>query len=106
MGEHSEVTETPLARLGTTLARARCSLPTQVERIKQSLSAHGQLTPVVVVERSGTLEIIDGFKRRAAASAMGWRTLRANTVRRLSCGRTTTAVPSLTRLTTTSRTVP
>jgi ParB/RepB/Spo0J family partition protein len=81
MVEHSEVTETPLARLGTTLARARCSLPTQVERIKQSLSSHGQLTPVVVVERSGTLEIIDGFKRRAAASAMGWSTLRASTVR-------------------------
>jgi ParB/RepB/Spo0J family partition protein len=37
-----------------------------------SLSRFGQLTPLVVVERSGALEVVDGFKRLAAAKRMGY----------------------------------
>lgn len=61
-----------LTQLGTTLGRARCPQPTQLQRMRHSLSMHGQLTPVIVVEREGKLELVDGFKRRAAAVQMGW----------------------------------
>lgn len=61
-----------LTQLGTTLGRARCPQPTQLQRMRHSLSVHGQLTPVIVVEREKKLELVDGFKRRAAATQMGW----------------------------------
>lgn len=60
------------AALGTELGRARCPQPAAIERMKRSLQQHGQLTAVVAVEREGKLELVDGFKRRAAASALGW----------------------------------
>ena len=62
----------PLAQLGTTLGRVRCPQPAQVARMRQSLSRHGQLTPVIAVARAGTLELVDGFKRRTAAAQLGW----------------------------------
>lgn len=65
----------PIAALSTTLGRARCPQPAQLARMRQSLSAHGQMTPLVVVERAGTLELVDGFKRRLAAAQMGWQSL-------------------------------
>jgi ParB/RepB/Spo0J family partition protein len=67
----------PLAAIATTLSRARCPQPARIERMKQSLSTHGQLTPIVVVMRGETLEVLDGFKRHAAARMLGWPTLRA-----------------------------
>jgi hypothetical protein len=79
MGDRVEAEE-PLVRMATTLARARCATPAQIERMKQSLSAHGQLTAIVATARGAALEVIDGFKRHAAATAMGWRTLRVSTV--------------------------
>jgi len=42
---------------------------------KESLTAHGQLTALVVVQRD-RLELIDGFKRHRAAEQMGWTRLR------------------------------
>lgn len=71
-----------LAQLGTTLGRARCPQPAQLARMRQGLSAHGQLTPVIAVEREGKLELVDGFKRRSAATQLGWAELLVN-VRRL-----------------------
>lgn len=62
----------PTSLLGTTLGRARCPQPAQLARMRQSLATHGQLTPVIAVEREGTLELVDGFKRRTAAAQMGW----------------------------------
>jgi ParB-like chromosome segregation protein Spo0J len=61
-----------LAQIGTTLGRARCPQPAQLARMRQSLSMHGQMTAVIAVERQGQLELVDGFKRRAAAAQMGW----------------------------------
>src|SRR5512141_1330313 len=61
-----------LAEIATTLGRARCPQPAQLARMRQSLSRHGQLTAVIAVEREGKLELVDGFKRRAAAAQMGW----------------------------------
>lgn len=66
----------PLTALATTLGRARCRQPARIERMKQSLAMHGQLTPLVAVARSGVLELVDGFKRHAAAQLLGWATLR------------------------------
>ncbi len=65
----------PLTQLGTALGRARCPQPVQLQRMRHSLSVHGQLTPVLAVEREGKLELVDGFKRRAAAALMGWQEL-------------------------------
>jgi hypothetical protein len=61
----------PLEALGTTLGRARCPHPAAVERMQRSLQQHGQLMPVVAVRRQEKLELVDGFKRRAAAVALG-----------------------------------
>ncbi len=44
-----------------------------------SLSAHGQLAPLVAVEKSGVLEVLDGFKRLDAAKRMGWQELAVST---------------------------
>jgi len=61
-----------IANLGTTLGRTRCPQPAQLARMRQSLLSHGQLMPVVAVQEDGRLELVDGFKRRAAAAQMGW----------------------------------
>jgi len=65
-----------LSRIGTSYGRVRCLVPRQVEQMKASLTAHGQLTALVVVQRQGSPELIDGFKRHRAASQMGWNLLR------------------------------
>jgi ParB-like chromosome segregation protein Spo0J len=69
-----------LAQIGTSYGRVRCLAPRQVEQMKASLTAHGQLTALVVVHRPQGLELIDGFKRRRAAEQMGWRTLRVMSI--------------------------
>ena len=66
-----------IRQIGTSYGRVRCLMPRQVEQMKTSLTAHGQLTALVVVKRQSGLELIDGFKRRRAARQMGWTMLRA-----------------------------
>jgi ParB-like chromosome segregation protein Spo0J len=44
--------------------------------MKARLTAHGQLTALVVVKRRDGLELIDGFQRHRAAEKMGWTRLR------------------------------
>jgi ParB-like chromosome segregation protein Spo0J len=61
--------------IGTTLGRARCRQPARIERMKQSLAAYGQLTPLVVVPSREGVELVDGFKRHAAATTLGWPTM-------------------------------
>jgi ParB-like chromosome segregation protein Spo0J len=56
----------------STLGRARCPHPAALARMQRSLSQHGQLASVVAVMRAGKLELVDGCKRRAAATALGW----------------------------------
>ena len=43
--------------------------------MKQSLAAYGQLTPLVAVPRPEGVELVDGFKRLAAATTLGWSTM-------------------------------
>lgn len=57
MGEPAAMRSLEL--LGTSLGRARCMWPAQLDRMRASLVSHGQLTPVVAVERVGRLELID-----------------------------------------------
>lgn len=75
MDRMAAVAPRPVASMGTALERVRCRRPVLVERMMGSLSVHGQLTALVAVERKGTVEILDGFKRLAAAKRMGWPTL-------------------------------
>jgi ParB-like chromosome segregation protein Spo0J len=70
--EQGSAKRIPLPELGTTLGRARCPQPGQIARMRLSLTAHGQMTPVIAVEREGQVELVDGFKRRLAAVQMGW----------------------------------
>ena len=65
-----------IVQIGTSYERVRCLVPRQVEQMKATLTAHGQLTALVVVKRQSGLELIDGFKRYRAAEQMGWTTLR------------------------------
>ena len=65
----------PIGMIGTTLGRARCRQPARIARMKQSLAAYGQLTPLVVVPSRDGVELVDGFKRLAAATTLGWPTM-------------------------------
>jgi ParB-like chromosome segregation protein Spo0J len=64
-----------IGTIGTALDRARCRQPARIERMKQSLAAYGQLTPLVAVPRREGVELVDGFKRLAAATTLGWPTV-------------------------------
>jgi len=66
-----------IVAIGTSYRQVRCLVPRQIEQMKASLTAHGQLTALVVVNRQNGLELIDGFKRHRAAQQMGWPRLRA-----------------------------
>jgi ParB/RepB/Spo0J family partition protein len=69
-----------IVQIGTSYGRVRCLVPRQIEQMKASLTAHGQLTALVVVKRQCGLELIDGFKRHRAAEQMGWTTLRVTSM--------------------------
>jgi ParB-like chromosome segregation protein Spo0J len=69
-----------IAEIGTSYSRVRCLVPRQIEQMKDNLTAHGQLTALVLVKRQNGLELIDGFKRYRAAQQMGWTKLRATSM--------------------------
>jgi ParB/RepB/Spo0J family partition protein len=66
--------------LGERYRRYRLADPAAEEAMARSLRRYGQLSPVVVCERDGVRELIDGFKRRAAASLAGMATLSVRVV--------------------------
>jgi ParB-like chromosome segregation protein Spo0J len=72
-----EVRPWPVADLGECYRRYR--LPdTQAEGVMaRSLGRYGQIAPVVVCRREEAVEVIDGFKRLAAARTLGWPSLSA-----------------------------
>jgi len=66
--EHSEI------RLGSNY---------DIEDLKESFKAHGQLSPIKVrpdKKRSGSFEIVFGNRRLRAATALGWKTIKAEVV--------------------------
>jgi ParB/RepB/Spo0J family partition protein len=70
----------PVAALGERYRRYRLADPAAEEAMARSLRRYGQLSPVVVCERDGRHELIDGFKRRAASMMAGMATLSVRVV--------------------------
>jgi ParB/RepB/Spo0J family partition protein len=70
----------PVDDLGEGYRRYRLSDPAAEEAMARSLRQYGQLSPVVVCRREGRPELLDGFKRRAAAALLPWPTLSARVV--------------------------
>jgi len=62
------------------LGRLRMIGAPAVALMKRSLERKGQLSPAVSAEDGDVLQLIDGFKRQAAALALGWPTLRVEVV--------------------------
>jgi ParB-like chromosome segregation protein Spo0J len=70
---HAEVQAWPVAALGQRYRRYRLVDEAAEAAMVQSLRRHGQVTPLVVCWREETVEVIDGFKRVAAAAQVpGW----------------------------------
>jgi ParB/RepB/Spo0J family partition protein len=69
-----------LAALGQRYRCYRLADPAAAEAMAGSLRRWGQVSPVVACAREGSLEIVDGFKRWAAAPACGWTTLSVQVV--------------------------
>src|ERR1700733_8311037 len=76
----SSVRPLPIAELGERYHRYRLSDPAAEEAMARSLRQYGQESPVVVCLREGQPELLDGFKRRAAAPLLALRTLSARVV--------------------------
>ncbi len=70
-----EVRPVPVAELGEHYRRYRLSDPAAEDAMARSLRRYGQTSPVVACVRDRQLELLDGFKRRSAATLLPWRTL-------------------------------
>ena len=70
-----EVRPLPVAGLGEYYHRYRLTDGGAEADMVQSLRHYGQQTPVVVWLREETLEVVDGFKRLAAARVLSWPSL-------------------------------
>ena len=64
-----------VARLGDRYRRYRFTDPDAETAMAGSLRRYGQLSPLVVCLRDETHEVLDGFKRLAAARILGLNTL-------------------------------
>ena len=74
-GPALEVRAEPLPQLGERYRRYRLADPHAEQVMAQSLGRWGQLTPAVVCLRGEQWEVVDGFKRLAAARLLDWPTL-------------------------------
>ena len=72
-----EVQLLAVAQLGERYRRYRLPDPDAEAAMTGSVRRYGQLTPLVVCLREETFEVLDGFKRLAAARALGLRTVAA-----------------------------
>lgn len=76
----SDVRPITIEALGERYRRYRLSDPAAEEAMAWSLRQYGQASPVVVCLRDGVPEVLDGFKRRAAAARAGLQTLSSRVV--------------------------
>ena len=60
----------PCAQIGEHYGRYRLHQPEAERAMARSLDRYGQLSPVVVCQREGHYELIDGFKRLGAARGL------------------------------------
>jgi ParB-like chromosome segregation protein Spo0J len=67
----------PVAQLGQCYRRYRLPDPDAEAAMVGSFQRYGQLTPVVACLREETHEVLDGFKRLAAARVLGMKTVTA-----------------------------
>src|SRR5260370_3426898 len=65
----------PIGQLGESYHRYRLTDAGAERHMVHSLQRYGQLSPVTVCRRHDTLEVVDGFKRLAAAAKLGWASL-------------------------------
>jgi ParB/RepB/Spo0J family partition protein len=73
-----DITALRLDQLSLEFARLRLARPELIKSMEQSLAKFGQLSPLVVRQGQADFQIIDGFKRYHAATALGWASLEAN----------------------------
>ncbi|MBF0234707.1 MAG: ParB N-terminal domain-containing protein [Desulfamplus sp.] len=66
-----------LSKIDVCLEPFRKSKANVIEKMKASLQAKGQLTPVMVVESDNILILVDGFKRYNASMALGRKEINA-----------------------------
>jgi ParB/RepB/Spo0J family partition protein len=78
MAEQHHMAELTLTQLSTEFARMRLVRPELIKSMEQSLSQFGQLSPIVVRQGQTEFQIIDGFKRYHAATALNWSSLQAH----------------------------
>ncbi|MFQ5652893.1 MAG: ParB/RepB/Spo0J family partition protein [bacterium] len=78
MADKREIIPLSLERLSTDFAHLRLVRPELVDSMEKSLAQFGQLSPIVVRKGRNGFQIIDGFKRYHAATALGWADLEAN----------------------------
>jgi ParB-like chromosome segregation protein Spo0J len=77
----ADLIELALADIGEHFARYRLRSVAAERVLHASLRRYGQMSPVVVFRWQGRYELIDGFKRLAAARAVsGWSTLCARVI--------------------------
>ena len=74
-GPALEIRAASLADLGERYRRYRLADPHAEQAMAQSLGRWGQLTPLVICLRGEQPEVVDGFKRLAAARALAWPTV-------------------------------
>ena len=73
--DNAETRPLPLAALGERYRRYRLVDPSAEEAMARSLQRYGQAAPVTACRNDGQAELLDGFKRCAAAARIGWATL-------------------------------
>ncbi len=73
--ENAEARPLPVAALGERYRRYRLADPGAEDAMAWSLRSYGQASPVTACWRDGRAELLDGFKRRIAATQVGWSTL-------------------------------
>jgi ParB-like chromosome segregation protein Spo0J len=77
----TDLVELALADIGEHFARYRLRSTSAERVLHASLRRYGQMSPVVVFPWQGRYELIDGFKRLAAARAVhGWSSLSARVI--------------------------
>jgi ParB-like chromosome segregation protein Spo0J len=75
MSNHGEVRPLPVAEFGEHYHRYRLTDTVAEAVMMRSLQSYGQQTPVVVWQRGEVTEVVDGFKRLAAARLLRWPSL-------------------------------
>lgn len=73
--DQAEARPMPIEALGGRYRRYRLADVAAEEAMARSLRQYGQMSPVTACWRDGRAELLDGFKRQAAASRASWPTL-------------------------------